>query len=242
MRGRRLRGLIKKELRIYFNSPVAYLVILFFILASSAHLFFIQQFFARDIASLKSYFGLFPLLYSLVIPAITMSAFAEERRLGTEELLLTLPLSEGELVMGKYIASFILVLLMIILTLAIPWTITPLGEFDSGELLGEYLGLILLGSMGLSYGLFVSVLATHQISAFIAGVSGLLGLTFLRRLTVFLNLPETVSEHIRYFTLQYRFESFTRGVVDTRDVVFFLLISFLFLYGAVKVLIFRKWR
>ncbi|MFP4619604.1 MAG: ABC-2 transporter permease, partial [Spirochaetaceae bacterium] len=240
--GRRLWGLIKKELQIYFNSPVAYMIILFFILASSSHLFFIQQFFARDTASLKSYFGLFPLLYSFVIPAITMGTFAEERRLGTEELLLTLPVTEVELVAGKYIASFILVLLMIILTLPVPWTITPLGEFDSGELLGEYTGLVLLGSMGLSFGIFVSVLSKHQISAFIAGVSGLLGLTFLRRITVFLKLPEAVSRHIRYFTLQYRFESFTRGVVDTRDVVFFLLVSFLFLYGAVKVLVFRKWR
>ncbi|MFO7849498.1 MAG: ABC-2 transporter permease [Spirochaetia bacterium] len=240
--GRRIGGLIKKELRMYFNSPIAYIIVLFFVLASSAHLFFIQQFFARDLASLRSYFGLFPLLYSFVIPAVTMGTFAEERRLGTDELLLTLPLDEKEVVIGKYTAALLLVLVMIILTLPVPWTITPLGNFDSGELWGEYIGLVLFGAAGLAFGVFVSALSRHQISAFIVGVSGLLALTYLRRLTVFLNLPDAVSDHIRYFTLQYRFESFARGVVDTRDVVFFLLITFLFLYGSTKVLIFRKWR
>ena len=239
---RRIAGLARKELRVYVNSPVAYLAVLFFVLAASIHIFFVEQFLARNVASLRSYFGIFPLLYAFIIPALTMRSFAEERRSGTDELLLTLPIREFELVAGKFLAALSLVTVMLILTLPVPWTLTPLGDFDSGEILGEYLGTFLLAASGLAFGIFVSALSSHQISAFIVGLSGLLLITFLRSITLFLQIPEPIASLLTELSLQYRFQSFTRGVVDSRDLLFFLLSMFIFLYGTAKVLVIRRWR
>jgi ABC-2 type transport system permease protein len=239
---RRIAGLVRKEIRVYVNSPVAYLALLFFVLAASIQLFFVEQFLARNVASLRSYFGIFPLLYSFILPALTMRSFAEERRSGTDELLLTLPMREFEVVAGKYLAALSLVAVMLLLTLPVPWTLTPLGDFDSGEILGEYIGTFLLAASGLAFGLFVSALSTHQISAFIVGLSGLLLITFLRSITLFLQLPEPLASLLTELSLQYRFQSFTRGVVDTRDLLFFLLTAFVFLYGTARVLVLRRWK
>jgi ABC-2 type transport system permease protein len=130
----RVRGLVRKELQVYFNSPVAYIAILFFLLGSSIYLFTVEQFLARNTASLRACFGIFPALFVVILPSLTMRSFAEERHSGSDELLLTLPAAEKELVIGKFIALLIFVSLMLILTIPIPLTLTPLGDFDSGDL------------------------------------------------------------------------------------------------------------
>jgi ABC-2 type transport system permease protein len=237
----RTLALARKELRSAYNSPAAYGVTLFFLLFTSIWLFYIQRFFAIDSASLRSYFAVFPVAFTIVVPSLTMRSWAEERKLGTAELLLTMPFSEGELVLGKFISSFTVLLIAIALTLPVPFSVSSLGNFDWGAITGEYLGAILLGAAATSLGQFLSSLAKNQVSAFLGGVVVLLAATLVNQITVFLDLPRFVAELINYLSLAFHFESFAKGVVDSRDLAYFLLFAGLFLYLNARVVLFRKW-
>ena len=125
-----VKGLINKELKAYFNSPMAYLVVLFFVLSLNIFFFFFGQFFAHDTASMRSYFSIIPVLFILILPAISMRSWAEERKLRTDELLFTLPLSEFEIVMGKFLSAVILLCLMIVLTFPVPIMLGMFGSFS----------------------------------------------------------------------------------------------------------------
>jgi ABC-2 type transport system permease protein len=156
---------IRKELKSYFNSPIAYVVVVTFLVFSSIWVFYLQSFFAANTASLRGYFSVVPIVFIIVMPAITMRSWAEERKLGTLEVLMTLPFRESTLVIGKFVAALALLAIMVGLTLPIPLLASRFGSFDWGELFGQYLGAILLGAAGISVGLFVSSLTTNQISA-----------------------------------------------------------------------------
>jgi ABC-2 type transport system permease protein len=234
-------ALTRKELRSAYNSPVAYGVTLFFLLFTSIWLFYIQRFFAMDSASLRPYFAVFPVAFTIVVPALTMRSWAEERKLGTAELLLTMPFTEGELVLGKFISSFTVLLIAIALTLPVPFSLSSLGSFDWGAITGEYLGAILLGAAATALGQFLSSLAKNQVSAFLGGVVVLLAVTLVNQITVFLDLPRFLAELINYLSLAFHFESFAKGVVDSRDLAYFLLFTGLFLYLNARVVLFRKW-
>ncbi len=238
----RISALLVKELRTYLNSAVAYLVVLFFVLSGSIYLFYVNNFLAANVASLRSYFGFFSVLCTLIVPALTMRTFAEERREGTAELLYTLPIREHELVLGKFSAVLLLLIITLLLTLPLVSTVTPLGHFDSGEIAGEYIGILLLSSAAASFGIFVSSLSGGQIGAFIVSVAGLFGISFLGDILRYLQLPDGMILFMRGMSFQYRFQSFVRGVVDTRDLAYFMLFTVFFLYGTVKVLEFRRWR
>jgi len=238
----KITPLVKKEVRSYFNSPIAYVVIIFFLFFTAGWLFFIEQFFAADYASLRAYFNTFPLLLVLLIPAVTMRSWAEERRSRTDELLLTLPVRETDLVIGKFAAAFVLLIIILIFTLPVPFSLLPLGDFSIGEIAGQYAGSILLSAAGLSIGLCVSSLSKNQISSFLSSLFLLLLLTISWRLTMFSGLPPAVSAFFRYVSLQYHFQSFTRGIIDTRDVAFFILVTWAGLYLNVKIIAARRWR
>jgi ABC-2 type transport system permease protein len=233
--------LARKELRSAYNSPAAYGVTLFFLLFTSIWLFYVQRFFAMDSATLRPYFAVFPVALTIVVPALTMRSWAEERKLGTSELLLTMPFSEGELVLGKFIASFTVLLIAIALTLPVPLSIAPLGDFDAGSIVGEYLGVILLGAAATALGQFLSSLARNQVSAFLGGVVVLLAATLANSVTAVFELPRIAAEAINYLSLAFHFESFAKGVVDSRDLAYFLLTAGLFLYLNARVILFRKW-
>jgi len=234
-------SLTMKELRSAFDSPIAYAVTLFFLLFTSIWLFYIQRFFAMDTASLRSYFAVFPLAFTLVVPALTMRSWAEERKMGTIEVLFSLPLSEWDLVLGKFLASFSILLIALALTLPVPVSVAPLGRFDVGAIFGEYLGAILLGASAISLGQFLSSLAKNQISAFLASVVVLLIATLANQMTSIFELPYAMAQIINYFSLSFHFESFTKGIVDSRDLLFFILTTFFFLFLNQRVLLFRKW-
>ena len=233
--------LARRELRSSLNSPVAYSVALFFLLFASIWLFYVQRFFSMGSSSLRSYFSAFPVALVIIAPALTMRGWAEEYKLGTAELLLTLPFTEWELTAGKFLSAFGLLMIIYALTLPVPIFVAPLGVLDLGEIVGEYLGAVLLGSAAISIGLFASSLAKNQVSAFLAGVSILGAATFANRITESFALPIGIADAVNALSFAYRFGSFARGVIDTRDAAYFVSVSALFLYLNTRVIIFRKW-
>lgn len=237
-----LAPVVRKELRGYFNSSIAYIVALFFLLFANLWFLYFERFLYQNVASLQGFFSIVPVIYILVLPAITMRAWAEERRRGTDEILLTLPLSEWELVGGKFLASLCLLLLIVLLTVPLPLTLSPLGHFQRGPLLGEYLGAVLLGAAGLAIGQFISAFAANQITAFILSVVGLLFITLVDQVNNLVNLPVGIAGVLNYLSFTFHFSSFDKGIIDSRDIGYFLVVTALFLYLTTRVLVLRKWR
>ena len=235
-------ALVQRELRSFFNTPIAYIATLFFLLAPAAWLFFFHDFLAADTAHLAPYFNAFPVVYIFVIPALTMRSWAEERRLGSDELLLSLPVGEGQLVGGKYCALLLLLAGMILLTLPVPLTLLPLGRFEIGSIAGQYIGLFLLGAVGAALGLLVSILSRNQTSAFLLSVVLLLALTLLPGAAARIGTSAATVELLRSFSLWSRFQGFAKGVVDSRDAVYYVLLIIGALYAGGKALILRSLR
>jgi ABC-2 type transport system permease protein len=234
-------ALVRKELYSYAISPVFYGVGVFFLLFVNIRLFYFQRFFARDMASLREWFAAFPLAFIIVIPAITMRCWAEERRLGTMELLLTMPFSEWNLALGKFIAAFVVLLVFLLFTVPLPLSLLALGDFDGGIILGEYAGVTLLGASATALGLFFSSFSRNQAGAFLGSAVALLVVTLIDRVNQILNLPRALAEALNFLSLNFHFESFFRGILDSRDLAFFILSTLLFLFLTTKVLLFRKW-
>ncbi|MFO7780944.1 MAG: ABC transporter permease subunit [Spirochaetia bacterium] len=232
----------RKELATYFNSPIAYIVVVFFLAFTSTWFFYIQQFLVQNVASMRSYFGILPVVFVILMPAITMRSWAEENKLGTAEVLLTLPLTEAQIVVGKFLGALALLALMLVLTLPVPLTISPLGDFATGQIIGQYIGTLLLGAAAISVGLFVSSLSQNQITSFILGVVVLLALTLVNQVNAVINLPRWLGDLLNQLSLNHHFRSFEKGLLDSRDLTYYVLLAFLFLYLNTKVLVFRKWR
>ena len=233
--------LAKKELFTQTNSPAFYGICLFFVLFSAIWLFYLNNFFSMNVASLRPYFATFPIVFILVIPMLTMKSWAEERKLGSIELLLTMPFSEWELVTGKFIAAFGSVMFLLLLSLPVPLSILPMGNFDPGVLLGEYIGALLLGASASALGLLLSSLSKSQAGAFLGCTAVLLISMLINQLTMALALPPLIAGGINFFSLSFHFDSFTKGIIDTRDFSFFVISTVLFLFLNTRVIIFRKW-
>jgi len=234
--------LAKKELFSLCNSPAFYGICLFFSLFCSLWLFYMQRYFILSVASFRPYFSAFPVAFILVIPMITMKAWAEERKLGTMELLLTIPFSEWELVLGKFIAGVTVVLILLGLSLPVPLSILPLGRFDLGVLAGEYTGAFLLGATAVALGLLLSSLSKNQAGAFLGSAAVLLFTMLINQFTMSLSLPSFLTETINLLSLSFHFDSFTKGLFDSRDFTYFGIVTALFLYLNTQVILHRKWR
>jgi len=232
----------RKEVRSAFNSPVAVGSILFFLLFTGIWFLWVSQFLAQQTASLRGYFATFPIAFTILIPAITMRTWAEERKLGSQELLLTLPVKTGTLVAGKFLGAWTIVLTMIVLTLPMTILASGLGTFEIGEIVGEYLGIVLLSGAATALGVFLSGLTTNTISAFLLAVAGLLVFAVSGSLVAVIGLPAVVVDTVRFFSLDGRYASFQRGILDTKDALYFFWFAGLFLYLNTKVLVLRKWR
>ncbi|TVR90437.1 MAG: ABC transporter permease [Spirochaetaceae bacterium] len=235
-----LLALTRKELRIQFSSPPMYIATAFLLSAAAMWFFLVHGFLARDTATLRGYFAAMPLLLVLVIPALTMKGWAEEYRLGTSELLLTLPLRSVELVVGKYLGTMLIVLCMLLLTLPVAFLLMPLGEFDLGQIVTEYIGTILISGTAVALGLFISVLCTNQSTAFTGAAGLLLVLTLIGRLEVLISLPGPLAGVLRYVSLDTHFDGFVRGVLDFRALWYYLWLTSLCLYLTAVVLEARR--
>ena len=192
-----------------------------------------------DLATLRPFFAAFPLAFILVIPVLTMRAWAEEKKLGSTEILFTLPFTELELVCGKFLSCLILLSAMLLLTLPVPLTLLPLGYFDPGVILAEYLGALLLGSSTIAIGLFLSGISKNQAAAFLGSAVVLLAVILINNISP--NLPPSLAAFANYISLSFHFESFSRGLLDSRDMAFFILTTVLFLFLNTQVLVFRRW-
>jgi len=231
--------LARKELHSWIKAPALYGITVFFLLFVSVWFYYLQRFFAMDIATLRPFFSGFPLAFILVIPVLTMKAWAEERKLGSAELLFTLPFTEWELVLGKFLTCFTLLLAMLLLTLPVPLTLLPLGYFDPGVIFAEYAGALLLGTSAISLGLFLSSVSKTQAAAFLGSAVVLMAVILLNALTQ--DMPPLLARFINFISLSFHFESFSRGLLDSRDIAFFLLTTGLFLFLNTRILILRKW-
>jgi ABC-2 type transport system permease protein len=232
----------RKEVRSAFNSPVAVGAILFFLVLTGVWFLWIAHFLAQQTASLRGYFATFPVAFVILIPAITMRTWAEERKLGSQELLLTLPVKTWVLVVGKFLGAYTIVAVMLALTLPMTLLVSGLGNFEIGEIVGEYIGIVLLSGAAVALGVFLSSLTTNTISAFLLAVAGLLVFAISGGLAVSLGLPSSAVDVIRFFSLDGRYGSFQRGIIDTKDALYFVWFGALFLYLNTKVLVLRKWR
>jgi ABC-2 type transport system permease protein len=238
----RALALARKELYSHSNSPAFYGIAVFFLLFTSIWLFYVQRFFSQDIATLRVYFAAFPLAFILVIPAITMKSWAEERKLGSVEILLTMPFSEWDLALGKYLSSMGVLIFIVALTLPLPLSLVSLGSFDGGVIVAEYAGALLLGSAAVALGLFLSSLSKNQAGAFLGGAVALMAVMLIQQVTFGFELPPALAEAINFISLAFHFESFAKGLIDSRDLAFFIVATALFLFLNTRVVLYRKWR
>ncbi len=230
----------KKELRSYFQSPIAYGVIVTFLVFTALWFLFINSFIVQGQATLRGLFGIFPVVFIILIPALTMRVWAEEIRQGSAELLFTLPIPPSALVLGKFLAVASVTSIMILLTLPLSIVAMSLGQFESGQVIGEYLGALLLAGAAGAIGMYASSLVPHQITSFLIGVGFLLVLTLASSLASSIGLPEPLAGVIRWISLEFRFSQLQRGVLDSRDLGFFIWLTLGFLYLNTKSLVFRK--
>jgi ABC-2 type transport system permease protein len=231
-------SIARREFKAYFNSPVAYFVITVFLVMVGI-LFFIP-FFAQDRVSMRGFFSLIPFLLVFFGPAITMRLIAEERRSGTLETLITMPVRDVDVILGKFLSAFGLLIVALALTLPYAVTVSRFGALDWGPVWGGYLGLLLIGAAYLSLGLLASSWTENQIVAFVIGL--FLSMFFLMVDNFLVFLPAQAAPWIEYLSFNYHFRNAARGMIDSRDVIFFLSFTVLCLFGAFRSLESRRWR
>ncbi len=234
-------SITKKELKAYFGSPMAALFIGAFLLATMFSFFWLEAFFARNTADVRPLFRWMPSLMVFLVAALTMRQWSEEQRMGTLEILLTLPVRLWDLVLGKFLAVLFLVGVALILTFGLPLTVSLLGPLDWGPVIGGYLGALLMASTYIAIGLYVSSRTDNQIVALILTVllSGLLYILGSNGLTHFMG--NTAGDLLRDLGTGSRFASIERGVLDVRDLAYYASLTFLFLLLNVLSLDRKRW-
>ena len=190
--------------------------------------------------SIRGFLETGQLLILLFSALLTMRLISEERKLGTWELLLTAPVREYEIVLGKFFSSLLVLSGMLILTLYFPILLMIFGDPDTGPILTSYLGLLLLGCASLAIGIFASSLTSNQIVSAVVAGGILFGLWFLGSAASL--IPDPVGDLLSYFSLSYHFPNFIRGIVDTRDVVYYLSVTAVFLFLSVRSIETERWR
>jgi ABC-2 type transport system permease protein len=223
-----VKHIFKKEFKDYFSSPIAYIVISIFLLVTGW--FFFTTFFLNNQATLRSFFGLLPFTFAFVIPAVTMRLFSEELSIGSYEVLITLPVSVSDIILGKFLAGSAFVAAMLLPTLSYPLFIAFVGNLDWGTVIGGYLGALFLGSAYTAVGLFASSLTRNQIVAFIIGVLICFSLTLVDKMLFF--FPESIVKVVGYIGADYHFQNISKGILDSRDILYFASVIFICLYGS----------
>ena len=217
--------ILKRELRSYFTTPVAYVFIVIFLLLAGILTFYMGGFFEREQADLSPFFFFHPWLYLILVPAISMRLWAEERKTGTIELLLTLPISTGQAVLGKFLAAWAFTAVALFATTPIWITVNLLGDPDNGVVLAAYIGSLLMAGGYLAIGSCISATTNNQVIAFVVSLVACLAF-ILAGLPAVLDFftgwaPQAVIDTVSSFSFMTHFNSISKGVIDLRDVIFF---------------------
>ena len=229
--------IFRREIFAYFFSPMAYIVISVFLLLTGW--FFTSELFLADDSSLRSVFSIIPFIFIFFAPAITMRLLSEERKSGTIELLVTMPITDLEIVLGKYLAGLGLLVVALFFTLPYALTIIVLGRPDMGMLVTGYLGLVLMGASYISVGVFASTISKNQVVSFIIAFMIIFILFLLNKFLPV--MPSYLVPLLQYLSIDYHFTNVSRGVIDTRDIVYYLSLIIFMLSLAKLSLESRKW-
>jgi len=232
-----IRTISRRELQSYFNSAIAYVVLVVFL--AIIGWFHTSNLFLSNIATMRLMFELVPLVFLFVVPAITMRLLSEEKKSGTIELLTTKPLHDYEIVFGKFLAAWALVGVALLLTLVYYLTITSIGKIDNGPVVGGYFGLMLTAGVYVAIGLLASSLTENQVIAFIIGFVFVFVLFMLDKILIY--VPESLASIVEFLGIGYHFSNIARGVIDTRDAMYFLSLIGFMLYLTVLSLGRRRW-
>ncbi|MBI5218836.1 MAG: gliding motility-associated ABC transporter permease subunit GldF [Bacteroidia bacterium] len=239
--------LLKKEIREFFSSLTGYIVIIVFLFVNSLFMWiFPGEFNILDggYANLDTLFIISPWVFLFLVPAITMRLFAEERKTGTIDLLLTRPLTDLQIILAKYLAGVVLVLVSLLPSLVYYFTVyklgNPVGNLDRGGIMGSYIGLFFLAGIYVAIGVFASSITQNQIISFI--IAMILSFFFYYGFEAIGSVfTKSTQEFILFLGISDHYRSVSRGVIDTRDVVYFISIIALFIYFTKVVLESRKW-
>ena len=231
-------SIYKKELRSFFTTPMAYIFLVVFALVNGY--FFTNTFFLYNQSDMRSLFGIVPLVYLFFIPAVSMGLISREKSLGTIEIITTLPVRERDIVIGKFLAGLTLILVALFTTLIHYITLYNVGTtIDHGAVFTGYLGLALLGGVYTSVGIFSSSLTENQVIAFIVGIAIVITFFLMDKLLVF--VPPGLAGLIQYMSTEFHLSNMSRGVIDTRNIVYFGSVIGFFLFMTTRVLESRKW-
>jgi ABC-2 type transport system permease protein len=231
-----MRSIFIKEINSFFSSIVGYVALLVFLIACSLFLWIIPQFSILDYgyASLERFFDIAPWLLLLLVPAVTMRSFADEFRTGTIEWLLTKPLTDLQIIVGKYLATIALIVFALIPTVIYVYTISNLAlvdvKIDSGAIIGSYVGLFFLAASFSAIGIFCSSLTSNQVVGFLISLLACYLLyTGFEQLSKLPKLSEGIDYYLSMIGMEFHYNSISRGLIDSRDVVYFLSVIILFI-------------
>jgi len=229
--------IFRRELRSYFNSPVAYVFIVVFL--AFIGWFFTSNLFLANLATMQVVFSLIPVAFLIFVPAMTMRLLAEEKKTGTLELLTTKPVRDIEIVLGKFLAAWALLAATLFPTLAYVITLVSLGKLDVGPVITGYVGLLLMGGVYIGIGLLASSLTENQIIALILSFLMVLALFMADKVLIY--MPEGFATTLEFLGVDYHFSNIARGVIDSRDIIYFgSLMGFSLMLATVS-LERRKW-
>ena len=219
---------------------MAYIFLVIFAIVNS--FFFTNIFFKINQSDLRTLFNIIPLVYLFFIPAICMGLIAKEKNTGTMEVLTTLPITDRELVIGKFLSALFLIFVGLLFTFIQLYTLIQTGtDIDYGAIFTGYLGLLLLGAVYSSIGIFASSVSNDQIVAFIIGVFLVL-VFYLMDKTILLFTPPFMASFIQYLAVDYHLTNISRGVIDSRNIIYFLSVISFFLFMTIRLLESRKWK
>lgn len=225
-----------REFRHFFVTPIAYIVISIFLILTGW--FFFSTFFLYNQAELRNFFSLLPIIFAFIVPTVTMRLFSEEYNVGSYEILATMPVTTRDVVLGKFLAAAAFTALMLVPTFGYAISIGFLGELDWGPVAGGYIGAVLLGAAFCAVGLFSSALTKNQIIAFIIGMIVCFALAMIDKLLFF--LPPAMLGFFQYMGADYHFQNAARGVLDSRNLIYFASCIFVALYATHLVVEARK--
>lgn len=224
-----IKTIARKEFTSFFKSPAAYMVLVGFLIITGW--FFANPLFLINQSDLRTLFSIIPIIFLIFIPAITMGLVSKENNNGTIELLSTMPVKSSDIVIGKFIAGLGLIITGLVLSLIHPITIMLIGtNVDVGAMFTGYLGLILLASAYSAIGLFASCLTKNQIIAFIISFV-IIFFFFILDYALFF-IPSAISGIFQYLSINYHFSNIAKGVIDTRNVIYFGSLTYVFLFLA----------